>query len=774
MADGLDGENQAPLTVSIRGKSLAVHRPANLSKGLLILVLAMLISSAPGSAEQLQSISENSLNSTFLALQNIGDMMAQEMGPAGTDAGKTDWEIIPREILFGIPERVGVLISPDGRWLSYLSAESGCFNIWIAPVNIVRSEEGRIPELNASEADGSNAETSTAKASNASVSQVDLSGARAVTNETIRGIESYFWAPTSRHIIFFRDTFGDENWHIYSLNITSGEKLDLTPYHNVSAYVQATSSKIPDKILVGMNDRNPEYHDLYLVNITTGERRLILRNDRFAEFLADDDLRVRLAINVTDEGIEYLEPDGRGSWKPFMKIDYLDSATTFPLGFDRSGNILFMSEGRGRNTAALASWNLPTGKTKILAQDPRSDLGAILVDPQNLTVQAVSFNYYRHNWTVLDESIRQDLEYLQQLDPGDLAVPSRTVDDSFWIVGFVTDNAPCRYYLYDRNAGAARLLFSANRMQEGLTLSKMRCSTIKSRDGLDLVSYLTLPPWEDEDGDGRPDEPLAMVLCVHGGPWERDSWGFDETHQFLANRGYAVLSVNFRGSSGFGKEFINAGDGEWGGKMQNDLLDAVRWSTENGIADPDRIAILGLSYGGYATLSALAGSEDIFACGVDICGPSNLTSFLLTLPDYWKPSLEVKLKRIGDYRTEEGRRLLFERSPLSRAEGINKPLLIAQGANDPRVNRNESEQIVRALAERGVPVTYALFPDEGHGFVRPGNGLAFYAITEAFLAEHLGGRYEPIGPALDGSSITVPVGADQVPGFARAMAQKSS
>jgi len=521
-----------------------------------------------------------------------------------------------------------------------------------------------------------------------------------------------------------------------------------------------------------MNDRNPAYHDLYQVNITTGKRSLILRNDRFAGFLVDDDLKVRLAINVTAEGIEYLEPDDSGSWRPFIKVDYLDSATTFPLGFDRSGNILYMSEGRGRNTAALSSWNLLTGETLVLAQDPRSDLGSAIFQPNDLAVQAVNFEYYRHNWTVLDESIRPDLEYLQELDPGDLVVSSRTLDDSIWIVGFISDCAPARYYLYDRRAKAAKLLFSANKLQERLALSKMHCTTIKSRDGLDLVSYYTLPPWTDQDGDGIPNEPLPLVLCVHGGPWERDSWGFDETHQLLANRGYAALSVNFRGSSGFGKEFINAGDGEWGRKMEHDLLDAVRWSMKSGIADPNRIAIMGLSYGGYATLSALANTGDIFSCGVDICGPSNLTSFLLALPDYWRPSLEIKLQRVGDYRTEEGRRLLFERSPLSKAERINKPLLIAQGENDPRVKKNESEQIVRVLEGRGVPVTYVLFPDEGHGFVRPGNGLAFYAITEAFLAEHLGGRYEPMGSALNGSSITVPVGADRVPGLAQAMAHK--
>ncbi|WP_292476619.1 S9 family peptidase [Methanothrix sp.] len=723
------------------------HKPSPLLAALFGLLL--ILSSAPARAEQLQDVSEDSLNLTFLMLQKLSGTAA-----AGADlysnGGEDGLKLISRQLLFGIPERVGVQISPDGSWLSYLSAESGFFNIWIAPVNrLPAASEGRW------------------------TLKPDLSSARPLTNETIRGIESYFWADTGRHIIFSLDTFGDENWHIYSLDIETGERLDLTPYGNVSAYVLATSNEIPEEILVGINERDREYHDLYQINITTGMRSLVLRNDRFAGFLAGDDLRVLLAVDVMADGIEYLQTDGIGSWKPFMKIDYLDSATTYPLGFDRKEDILYMAEGRGRDTAALTSWNLRTGRTEILAQDPSSDLGWVLFHPTSPIVQAVSFEYYRHNWTVLDESIRPDLEYLQQLNPGDLMVTSRTSDDSIWIAGFISDSAPARYYLYDRRGRVAEPLFSANRMQERLPLSKMHCVTIRSRDGLDMVSYLSLPPWTDEDGDGMPNEPLPMVLYVHGGPWTRDSWGFDETHQLLANRGYAVLSVNFRGSSGFGKRFINAGDGEWGGKMEEDLLDAVRWSIEKGIADPDRIAILGLSYGGYAALSALANTGGLFACGVDICGPSNLTSFLLTLPEYWNPSLEVKLRRVGDYRTEEGRRMLDERSPLSRADRIERPLLIAQGANDPRVKRNESEQIVRALVERGVPVTYALFPDEGHGFVRPGNGLAFYALTEAFLAEHLGGRYEPIGPALNGSSITVPVGADQIPGLAQALAHKS-
>jgi dipeptidyl aminopeptidase/acylaminoacyl peptidase len=679
------------------------------------------------------------MNTTLMTFQSLIDAIVGDASSPGSPSEEDATGIIPREVLFSTPEKIGVQISPDGEWISYLSAVSGYFNVWIAPVN-------------------------------------DLSAARPVTNETSSGVGGYFWAFTNRHIVYSQDAFGDEDWHVYAVEITTGANLDLTPYNNVSAYVQGISCKFPQEILIGLNDRDSEYHDLYSINITTGERRLVQKNDgMFAEFVVDDDLIVRLAASVTPNGdVEYLKPAGNGTWEPFMKIEYEDCATTFPIGFDETGDILYMSNSRGRNTAAIESLNLATDEIKVLALDSKADPGMLMIHPTRITIQAVDFNHYRHNWTILDGSIKPDIDYLRKINEGDLAVTARTLDDSRWIVAFINDNGPVRYYIYDRNTRAAELLFSANRNLERLPLSRMRYTTIKSRDGLDLVSYYTLPVWADRDMDGIPKKPLPMVLLVHGGPWDRDVWGFDETHQLLSNRGYAVLSVNFRGSTGFGKNFTNAGDGEWGRKMQYDLLDAVNWSVENGIADPDRVAILGLSYGGYATLAGLTFTPEIFACGIDICGPSNLTTFLLSIPPYWKPDIEIKLKRIGDYRTEEGRSLLRERSPLTYADRIKRPILIAQGANDPRVNKNESSQIVQALQDRGIPVTYALYPDEGHGFVRPGNGLSFYALTEAFLSMHLGGRYEPIGSALNGSSITVPAGADQVPGLAEALHHKTS
>jgi dipeptidyl aminopeptidase/acylaminoacyl peptidase len=370
---------------------------------------------------------------------------------------------------------------------------------------------------------------------------------------------------------------------------------------------------------------------------------------------------------------------------------------------------------------------------------------------------------------VLDPAIEEDLRYLQTVADGDLEVLSRTLDDKAWAVAYVMDNGPVRYYLYDRANKTAKFLFTNRRSLEGLPLARMHPTVIKSRDGLNLVSYLTLPIDADPQDSGRPAQALPTVLLVHGGPWGRDSWTYSPEHQLLANRGYAVLSINYRGSTGFGKKFANAGNKEWAAKMHDDLIDAVDWAIQERIAEPNHIAIMGGSYGGYATLVGLTFTPEKFACGVDIVGPSNLLTLLSTIPAYWAPALQMFKDRVGDPTTAEGKKLLNERSPLNLVERIQRPLLIGQGANDPRVKQSEADQIVRAMEKKHIPVTYLLFPDEGHGFARPENNLAFYAVAEAFLARQLGGRYEPIGNDFAGSTITGPSGAEGVPGLLMAL-----
>ena len=637
--------------------------------------------------------------------------------------------LIPRQLLFGNPDRAAPQISRDGTMISYISPVDGVLNVWVAPVD-------------------------------------DLDSARPVTHDTARGVRMYFWAYTNEHVLYLQDTDGDENWHVYSVDLSTDETIDLTPLDNVQAQIQAVSKDFPGEIVVGINDRDAQLHDVYRIDISTGKRDLIQQNEGFAEFVVDDDYNVRFAMRLTPEGgSEILQPTAEGGWELFMAIGPDDLLTTSPAGFDKTGRTVYMIDSRGRDTAALTSINLDTGEQKTIAQDSRADVGDTLIHPTEKSVQAVSFTYERKQWQALDEMVKADLNYLGTVADGEIEIVSRSLDDKIWIVMYVMDNGPVRYYLYDRESNDARFLFTNRRALEGLSLAKMHPVVISSRDGLNLVSYYSLPVGSDRNGDGKPDEPLPTVLYVHGGPWARDHWGYEPIHQMLANRGYAVLSVNFRGSTGFGKGFINASNMEWSRKMHDDLLDAVQWAVDQGIADADRVAILGGSYGGYATLVGLTFTPDTFACGVDIVGPSSLVTLLESVPPYWQPMIDLFATRVGDHRTEEGRAELLKMSPLTYVDNIKRPLLIGQGANDPRVKQAESDQIVKTMQENETPVVYALYPDEGHGFARPENNLSFFALAEAFLARHIGGRYEPIGGDLDGSSLEIKTGRHEIPGL---------
>jgi dipeptidyl aminopeptidase/acylaminoacyl peptidase len=643
--------------------------------------------------------------------------------------------LIPREVLFGNPDKITVRLSPDGDRISYLASVDGVLNVWVGPVD-------------------------------------DPDSAEPVTNDTDRGIRNYFWAYTNEHILYLQDQAGDENWRVYSVNLETGETIDLTPLEGVQARIQEVSQKFPEEILIALNDRDPTLHDIYDLNITTGEKSVVMENEGFLGFTTDDEYNVRFAERLTpDGGSEIFQAIEDGGWELFAKLAMADSLTTGIVGFDETGKIMYMIDSRDRNTAALFSWDLETGEQTLVAEDSRADVSDFIIHPTEKSVQAVAFTYDRKHWQIIDESITDDLNYLSTVADGDVEVVSRTIDDRYWMVAYTMDDGPVQYYRYDREAQKAEFLFSHRKALEGLALAKMHPVVIKSRDGLDMVCYYTLPVGSDRDGDGRPDEPLPMVLNVHGGPWARDNWGYNSWHQWLANRGYAVMSVNFRASWGFGKAFLNAGNLEWGGKMHDDLIDAVDWAVREEIADPDRVAIMGGSYGGYATLWGMTNSSDTFVCGVDIVGISNLTSFFETIPPYWQPYVELWATRMGDARTEEGRAFLRGRSPLTYVDQIKKPLLIGQGANDPRVNQAESDQIVQAMQDADIPVTYLLYTDEGHGFARPENRLSFYAVTDAFLAEHLGGRCEPIGDDFEGSSIIVECGAEEVQGLAEAIAE---
>lgn len=670
------------------------------------------------------------------AQESQGQSTGQDGQPGPTSSAREDQpELISRELIFGNPQRSSGRVSPDGRQVSWLAPAGGVLNVWVGPTN-------------------------------------DPASARAVTNDTNRGIRRYFWAYTNNHIIYLQDKGGDENWRVYSVNLETGEEQDLTPFDGVNAQIQEVSPEHPEEILVALNRRDPAAHDVHRINIATGEMERVEENTQgFAGYVTDHAYEIRLAQRfLPDGGIEYLKRNQAGEWERFLQVPQADSLATTILGFDASGQTMYMLDSRDRNTAALTATDLETGETTVLHQNENADVSDAAVHPKTYRVQATASDYLRKQWTVIDDEVKGDFEYLATVDEGELDITMRTQDDNYWVVGYEKASEPYRYYLYDRIDGTASFLFTTRPALRQEALVEMHPVKIESRDGLELVSYLSLPPVpRAEEGSLRPESEVPMVLFVHGGPWGRDEYGYHSYHQWLANRGYAVLSVNFRGSTGLGKDFINAGDKEWAAAMHNDLIDAVDWAVEEGITTEDQVAIMGGSYGGYATLVGLTFTPDRFACGVDIVGPSNLITLLESIPPYWKPIFELFANRVGDPRTEAGKALLEERSPLTHTNRISKPLLIGQGANDPRVKQAESDQIVKAMQEKDIPVTYVLFPDEGHGFARPENRLAFNAVAESFLAECLGGYAEPIGDDFEGSSIQVPEGAGHVPGVQAAL-----
>lgn len=451
-----------------------------------------------------------------------------------TDEPTGNISIIPREVLFGNPDKITARLSPDGAQISYLAPVDGVLNVWVGSVD-------------------------------------DPDTAKPVTNDTDRGIRIYLWAYTSQHIIYLQDQAGDENWRVYSVNLKNGETIDLTPIEGVQARIQGVSPKFPEDILIALNDRVPELHDIFRVNITTGEKSLIQKNEEFISFLTDDNLNIRQAARMTpDGGMEVLIPTEDENWKLFARIEMEDILTTSPIGFDKNGTILYLVDSRDRNTAAMYALDLKTNEQTLIAQDPLADISDLMIHPTQKNIQAVAFTYERKQWQIIDQSIADDLDYLKTVADGDVEVVDRTLDDKYWMVAYLMDDGPLKYYRYDRQAQKAEFLFTNRKDLEGLALAKMHPAVIKSRDGLDLVSYYTLPLGIDADGDDHPDQPLPMVLYVHGGPWGRDNWGYESVHQWLANRGYAVLSVNFRGSTGFGKALTNAGNLEWGARMHDD------------------------------------------------------------------------------------------------------------------------------------------------------------------------------------------------------------
>lgn len=638
--------------------------------------------------------------------------------------------LIPRDHLFGNPSRAQGKISPDGKWLSWLAPRDGVMNIWVAPAT-------------------------------------DPDSAKAVTASTDRPIREHFWAPDSGSVGYIQDKGGDENFLLYVIDIASGEERCLTPFEDTRVQIVGASETILDEVLVGLNNRDPQWHDVHRLNLNTGALELVYENNAYAGFLADDSLTLRMALQQNEAGgTDYFRfVDGSVEEQPFETTEMEDSMTTTPAGYTTDGSVLYWMDSRGRNTAALFAQDTATGERTLVAAHDKADISGTMRHKHTGVVQAWSATYLKTEWTALDPEIGASLEWLRARFEGEFGVMSRTDDDRTWIVWNDPGTAPIATHIFDREANTLTPFYVTRPELSDAALQPMHPVEITARDGLTLPSYLTLAAGSDPEGTGRPDEPRPMVLLVHGGPWARDSYGYDPIHQMLANRGYSVLAVNYRGSTGFGKDFINASNKQWGLAMHDDLIDAVEWAVEQGIAPRDKVAIMGGSYGGYATLAGLAFTPEVFACGVDIVGPSNLETLLSTIPPYWAPMVKIFHERMGNPGTEEGLAMLKAASPLYKADRITKPLLIAQGANDPRVKQSESDQIVEAMKGASIPVTYVLYPDEGHGFAKPANSIAFFAIAENFLAETLGGRAEALGDVLAASTAEVVEGAEHVAGL---------
>ncbi|MET0341717.1 MAG: S9 family peptidase [Polyangiales bacterium] len=648
-------------------------------------------------------------------------------------------DLIPRSVLFGNPERAGVQLSPDGKQLAWLAPRDGVLNVWVAPIDA-------------------------------------LDQAKPVTADKTRPVQVYAWTYDRTHLIYLQDKGGDENYHVFRVNPATSEVVDLTPIDGVRAELFGLSERKPGTLVVGLNDRDPALHDVWAIDLKTAEKTKLVENTAgYAGFALDHDLRVRFASKMEKDGsfARFAYDPKAKTFAPYDQTAPDDVLTSGFVGFDKLGTSFYEADSRDRDTGALYLVDAKTKKRKLVYEDARVDVGdTALVHPTEHRVEAVRVDYDKPRWVALDKRVQPDLDGIAKLGEGSAQVVSRSLDDKTWIVSLAADRGSPKYYRWDRQKRAGTFLFSVQPKLDAQPLVPMQPVVIPARDGLSLVSYLTLPSAQDANADGKADKAGPLVLLVHGGPWGRDQWGFNPLHQLLANRGYAVLSVNFRASTGFGKRFANAGDKQWGKAMHHDLLDAVQWAVKEGVAEKERVCIMGGSYGGYATLAGLTLTPDTFACGVDIVGPSSIVTLLETIPPYWAPMISLFHTRVGDPTTDEGKRALLEVSPLTHADKIVRPLLIGQGANDPRVKKSESDQIVKAMNDKRIPVSYVVFPDEGHGFARPENDVAFFAVTEAFLAVHLGGVYQPIQESeLSASSLTIEHGRESLPGLPLARAR---
>ena len=618
--------------------------------------------------------------------------------------------IIDRKFFFGEIQIAGAQISPDGQYLSFLKPYKGTRNIWVK------------------------------KASE------PFSAARPVSAEATRPVRNYFWSRDSKYILYAQDAGGDENFNVYAIDPTLPAEPKtgvpptraLTNLTGVRTVIFATPKAKPDILYIGLNDRDKQWHDLYELHISTGEKTLLRKNtERIAGWDFDHAGNLRLAERTNQAGdteILRVEPDG---FKEIYSCSVLESCGVD--SFDASDKQAYLITNKGAlDLAELETLDLATGSTTKIESDPenRVDIDSVGASEVDYRILYTRYEDDRYRLYFKDKAFEQEYRWLQSQLPGkEINFGARSKDENVWIVSATSDTEPGETYLWNRAAKSLALQYRIREELPRASLSERKPYHFKSSDGLDIPAYLTLPK-------GLSAKNLPLVVFPHGGPWARDSFGYDTFAQFLSNRGYAVLQPNFRGSTGYGKKFLNAGNGEWGRKMQDDLTWGVKALVADGTADPKRAGIAGGSYGGYATLAGVAFTPDLYAAAVAIVAPSNLITLLDAIPPYWEAGRKQMYTRMADPTTPEGKALLVAESPLTQAKAIVTPLLVVQGKNDPRVNIRESNQIVVAVRDNGKPVGYLVAPDEGHGFARPINNLAMITAMETFLAKYLQGRYQ--------------------------------
>ena len=617
--------------------------------------------------------------------------------------------IIDRELFFGDPQYSGAQISPDGKYISFRKQFNGIMNIWVKDIN-QKFEE-----------------------------------AHPVTADSIRPVRGYFWSRDSKYILYVQDKGGDENFRVYSVDPNgAGDPVpsskDLTPLDKVRAEIIDVPKNTPNEILIGLNDRDPQLHDVYRLNLTTGERTLLRKNtDNIAGWQTDLEGNLKLGVRLASDGGTEILKLLKDTVETIYKVNSQEAAN--PIRFTEDGNSFYMSTNKGSDLdkTELVLYNLKTGKTKLIDKDPLNEVdfaGAIFSDVSN---KLLATYYFGDKLRVYpkDERFKEVYKKLRKSFPeGNFGISSRTADEKIWVITVSSDVDPGSVYLFNGETGEAKLLYHSRPDLNSDYLAKMKPVTYQARDGMKIHSYLTLPK-------GLEPKNLPVVMFVHGGPWYRDSWGYDPIVQFLANRGYAVFQPNFRGSTGYGKKYLNAGNKQWGrGAMQNDLTDGVKWLEKEGIANPKKMIISGGSYGGYATLAGLAFTPDLYTAGFDIVGPSNIITLLNSIPPYWAPIKKIFDIRVGDMNNPEDLEMMKEASPLNYAKDIKAPLYVVQGANDPRVKKAESDQIVIALRDLNRQVEYMLAPDEGHGYAGLENRMAMFTAMEQFVAKYLGGRVQ--------------------------------